>query len=126
LGAKRDRSVRTKLQSGRCVIQLRLRDGSLARHYVFGEGKVTGFWGLHPRPDAEMAFASVATALAMVRPDPDYAVIIDALKNFKATASGADRWTVWFGQLMHLVGTAGWKYGTPLKDGMVRYTNLTN
>ena len=27
---------------------------------------------------------------------------------------------------MHLVGSAGWKYGMPLKDGTVRYTNLTN
>jgi len=124
--ARKHRSVRAKLRSGRCVVQLRLRDGSLSRHYVFADGKVAGFWGMHSRPDSEMVFASVDTALAMLRPDPDYAVIIDALKNFKATAGGADRWTVWFGQLMHLVSSAGWAYGTPLADGTVRYTNLTN
>jgi len=73
-----------------------------------------------------MVFASADTALAMMRPDPDYAVIIDALKNFKASASGLDSCTVWFGQLMHLVGSAGWAFGTPLRDGTVRYTNLTN
>jgi trimethylamine-N-oxide reductase (cytochrome c) len=124
--AKKHQSVRDKLQSGQCVVQLRMRDGSLCRHYVFKNGTVTGVPGAHCRPDSEMVFASVDTALAMVNPHPDYAVIIDALKNFKASAAGADRWTVWFGQLMHLVGSAAWEYGAPQKDGSLRYTNLTN
>ncbi len=124
--AKKHRSVREKLRSRDCIVQLRLRDGSIARHYVFKNGRIGAFWGVHSRPDTEMVFASADTALAMMRPDPDYAVIIDALKNFKASASGLDSCTVWFGQLMHLVGSAGWAYGTPLRDGTVRYTNLTN
>lgn len=86
--AKKHESVREKLQSGNCVVQLRLRDGSVARHYVFRNGEVTGFWGRHSRPDTEMVFASVDSALALMRPDPDYAVVIDALKTFKAMAGG--------------------------------------
>ena len=124
--ANRHRSVRDQLERGDCVLQLRLRDNSIARHYIFKGGKVTGRAGLHSAPDAEMVFGSVRSALAMVSPKPDYGVIIDALKNFKVTAGGSDRWIVWFGQLMHLVGSAGWKYGVRLKDGSVRYTNLTN
>lgn len=124
--AKQHSAVRQQLERGNCVLQLRLRDGSIARHYAFKDGTVTGAAGRHARPDAEMVFASVSSALAMVSPKPDYAVIIDALKNFKVTAGGSDRWIVWFGELMHLVGSAGWKYGTPRKDGSVRYTNLTN
>jgi len=73
-----------------------------------------------------MVFASADTALAMLKPDPDYAVVIDALKNFKATAVGSDRHLVWFGQLMHTIGTSSWKYGQRSKDGTIRYTNLTN
>ena len=124
--AKKHRSVREKLRSRDCIVQLRLRDGSIARHYVFKNGRISAFWGVHSRPDTEMVFASADTALAMMRPDPDQAVIVDALKNFKASAGGLDSCTVWFGQLMHLVGSAGWAYGTPLRDGAVRYTNLTN
>jgi trimethylamine-N-oxide reductase (cytochrome c) len=62
----------------------------------------------------------------MLKPDPDYAVVIDALKNFKATVGGSDRYLVWFGQLMHIIGTSSWNYGQRLKDGTIRYTNLTN
>jgi trimethylamine-N-oxide reductase (cytochrome c) len=118
--------VRQKLNAGDCVVQLRLRDGSLCRHYVFKNGVIRAQWTRHPAPDCEMVFASVPTALAMMKPNPDYAVLIDALKNFKATAGGVDRYTVWFGQLMHLVGTAGWAYGKALRGGVMRYTNLTN
>jgi trimethylamine-N-oxide reductase (cytochrome c) len=124
--AKKHPAVRSHLQSGRCVVQIRLRDGTLARHLVFAQGKVTAFWGAHAQPDTEMVFGSVDTALAVMKPEPDYAVVIDALKNFKASAGGNDRWTVWFGRLMHLVTTSGWNYGTRLKDGTTRYTNLTN
>lgn len=124
--AKRHASVREKLRAGDFVVQLRMRNGSLCRHYAFRHGRVSGTSGAHPCPDAEMVFVSLDTALAMVSPNPDYAAIIDALKNFKVTAGGADRCIVWFGQLMHLIGTAGWKYGQPQQDGSVRYTNLTN
>ena len=124
--AARHPVVRDKLRSCNCVVQLRLRDGSLSRHYVFKDGKVNGAAGTHANPDVDMAFASVETALAMVSPNPDYAVIIDALKNFKASAGGQDRCIVWFGSLMHAVSTAAWDYGTKQRDGTIRYTNLTN
>ncbi|HEX6705815.1 MAG TPA: molybdopterin-dependent oxidoreductase [Albitalea sp.] len=124
--ARKNRAVRDKLKSRDAVVQIRLRDGSIARHYVFKAGRITAVPGTTPRPDVDMAFASVDTALAMMRPDPDHAVIIDALKNFKASAGGQDAAVVWFGQLMHLVGSAGTTFGTPLRDGCIRYTNLTN
>lgn len=124
--AKKSPAVATHLKSGDCLIQLRLRDGSISRHFRFKNGRITPTWGVHPKPDGELVFASVETALAMMNPTPDYAVVIDALKNFKAMAGGEDRHVVWFGKLMHLVGTSGWRYGKPMKDGSVRYVNLTN
>lgn len=92
--AKKHKAVREHLETSDCVLQIRLRDGSLARHYVFHGGTIEAHWGVHPRPDTEMSFASVDTALALMNPDPDHAVIIDALKNFKAMAGGSDRWAV--------------------------------
>lgn len=124
--ARRYEKVRAHLGREDCIIQLRLRDNSLSRYLTFKGGVLRAGWGVHERPDAEMVFASIRTALAMLRPDADYAVVIDALKNFKATAVGSDKCIVWFGQLMHLVGTASWKWGRKLPDGCIRYTNLTN
>ena len=43
--AKKQRSVRDKLHSRDCVVQLRLRDGSLARHYVFKDGRINARLG---------------------------------------------------------------------------------
>ena len=124
--ARRHESVRTLLRQGRCVVQIRLRDSSLSRHITFADGELRAGWGLHPQPDAEMVFVSAEIALAVLRPDPDYAKVVDSLKCFKAAARGSDRHLVWFGRLMHTVGTCGWKYGQARSDGTVRYTNLTN
>jgi trimethylamine-N-oxide reductase (cytochrome c) len=124
--ARRHPAVREHLKRGKYVVQIRLRDGSICRHFVFQNGAVRGCAGPHANPTTDMAFVSIDSALALVKPSPDYAAVIDALKNFKAMAAGADRSTVWFGQLMHLVTTSGWAYGTPQRDGTMRYTNLTN
>lgn len=126
MAAKKHRLVRDKLKSQNMVLQIRLRDGSVVRHFLFQGGTVVGRPGKHPRPDAEMVFKNVAAALALMKPSPDYAVVIDALKNFKAMAFGRDDCIVWFGQLMNLVSTAGWAYGKAMPDGSMRYTNLTN
>ena len=124
--ARQHASVRAVLARHSGVIQIRLRDKSISRHLNIAGGKIRASWGLHPAPDAEMVFGSASTALALLKPDPDYGVVIDALKNFKAMASGSDRHLVWFGQLMHTIGTAGWKAGTKRRDGTVRHVNLTN
>lgn len=123
---RRHERVRRILQKGHCVIQLRLQDCSLSRHFNFKGGALHAGWGVHEKPDAEMVFVSVDTALALLKPNPDYRIVIDALKNFKAAARGSDHHLVWFGQLMHTIGISSWKYGRPLSDGSTRYTNLTN
>lgn len=124
--ARKHAAVRDKLKSKDMVLQISLRDRSIARHLIVRDGRVSGRPGYHPKPDAAMTFKTVETALAMMKPNPDYGVVIDALKNFKVVASGRDDCLVWFGQLMNMVTSAGWKYGTRLRDGTTRYTNLTN
>jgi molybdopterin guanine dinucleotide-containing S/N-oxide reductase-like protein len=124
--AKRHEKVRRHLRARNLTLEIGLRDGRAIRHFAFQSGKVVGRPGPAPSADASMKFKSVDTALAVMRPNPDYAVVLDALKNFKATASGHDDCIVWFGQLMNLIAAAGWKYGQPMRDGTMRYTNLTN
>ena len=126
LTAKKHESVRKHLQGKNITVEIGLRDGRVVRHFIFRGGKVTGRAGPAPNADAQMAFKSVDTALAVMRPNPDYAVVLDALKNFKATAAGRDDAVVWFGQLMNLVTSSRWKYGATMRDGTTRYTNLSN
>ncbi|MEA3096191.1 MAG: hypothetical protein QOF74_431, partial [Caballeronia mineralivorans] len=119
-------TVREHLGAGRWVIQLRLRDNSLARQLHFKGGSVSGRWGVCPEPDAELVFMDAATAHKMLAPTTDHAFLIDALKNFKITQGGSDQALVWFGQLVNTMKTAAWRKGTRMKDGTTRYVTLTN
>jgi molybdopterin guanine dinucleotide-containing S/N-oxide reductase-like protein len=124
--AKKHESVRKHLHGKNVTVEIGLRDGRVTRHFIFRGGKVVGRPGPEANADAHLMFKSVDTALAVMRPNPDYAVVLDALKNFKATASGRDDSIVWFGQLMNLVASSSWKFGALMGDGTTRYTNLTN
>jgi hypothetical protein len=109
--------VREHLGAGNWVIQLRLRDNSLARQLHFRNGTVSARWGVTPQPDAELVFMDAATARQMLAPTTDHAFLIDALKNFKITQGGSDQALVWFGQLVNTMKTASWRTGTRMKDG---------
>jgi trimethylamine-N-oxide reductase (cytochrome c) len=126
MAARKFPSVREHLGAGHWVIQLRLRDNSLARQLHFGNGTVTARWGVNTKPDAELVFMDVATARKMLAPTTDHAFLIDALKNFKITQGGSDEALVWFGQLVNTMKTASWRTGTRMKDGTTRYVTLTN
>src|ERR1700751_6124200 len=83
IAARKFPAMRAHLATGSGIIQLRLRDNSLARQLHFKDGTVSGRWGAHPKPDAELVFMDVATAHKMLAPKTDHAFLIDALKNFK-------------------------------------------
>jgi len=119
-------SVRKHLGARDCVIQLRLRDNSLARQLHFRGGVLSARWGVAPQPDAELVFMDAATARQMLAPTTDHAFLIDALKNFKITQGGSDAALVWFGQLVNTMKTASWRRGTRMKDGSTRHVTLTN
>lgn len=108
------------------VVQIQLKDGSIARHFVFKGGKVRSVSGVHPAPMVRMVFKDVATALTMMKPNPDMGAVVHAAKNFKVMVLGPDALCVWFMQLMNLSQTSSLQMGTPQKDGCVRYTMLTN
>ncbi|MPW08644.1 molybdopterin-dependent oxidoreductase [Paraburkholderia sp. CNPSo 3155] len=126
MAARRSAQMRKHLASGHWVIQLRLRDNSLARQLHFKDGSVSGSWGPYAAPDAELVFMDVPTARRMLAPTTDHAFLIDALKNFKITQGGSDEALVWFGQLVNTMKTASWRKGTVMKDGTTRYVTLTN
>ena len=63
LTARRSAGMSSFMGRRHCVAQIRLRDGSVARHYVFQGGLVSSRAGQHPKPDVTMTFRDRATAL---------------------------------------------------------------
>jgi molybdopterin guanine dinucleotide-containing S/N-oxide reductase-like protein len=108
------------------VAQIRLKDGSVGRHFHIVGGKVKAAAGLHPAPDVSLVFKDEETALSMLRPNPDMGEVVQAAKNFKIVVEGPDQLGVWFMQMLNFSQTCGLQMGTPQADGCVRYTMLTN
>ncbi|MDH2431797.1 molybdopterin-dependent oxidoreductase [Pokkaliibacter sp. MBI-7] len=126
LTALRSPEFRQQLKSRNLIAQIRLKDGSIARHYCLRGGKVSSAAGLHPAADVSIAFHDVATALEFVKPPADQAKIVHAAKHFKVTVAGEDPLVVWFMQLLNRLQTASLTMGMAQRDGTVRYTTNTN
>lgn len=124
--AKSHPSFREELRRKNCVAQIKLKDGSISRYYVFQAGNVTSKAGVHPKPDIEMAFKDLRTALIFMKPPQDRAEIIHAAKQFRIIVTGRDELVVWFMQLLGRTQTEGLQHGTPMPDGSVRMTTNTN
>ena len=124
--ARRHPDFRALLARHDALIQIQLRDGSIARHYEVGGGKVRSRAGLAERPQVVMSFKDVATALAMMSPNADMGTVVHAAKNFKVMVMGPDHLATWWMQTLNAMAKAGLRFGTPMPDGTRRYTNLTN
>ena len=124
--ARKHPEFRQTLRQYDCVVQLRLKDSSIARHYIFQSGKVRSKAGVHSNPDASVIFNDVATALIFLKPPFNQAEIVHAAKNFRVVTPGRSEILVWFMQMMYRTQTIGLQYGTPAADGMTRYTTNTN
>jgi trimethylamine-N-oxide reductase (cytochrome c) len=109
-----------------CVVQIKLMDQSIARHYVFEGGRVSGRPGRHSAPDVVVAFKDIETALTFLNPDPNMAEVVHCAKNFKVVMTGRSELQVWFTQLVNKVNNARLQMGVPQPDGTVRLTTVTN
>lgn len=124
--AKRHSAFRAQLKRHNCIVQIKLKNDSIGRHYVFRNGVVHSHAGVHPKPDVSMVFKDLPTALTFLKPPLSQAEILNAAKNFRVLVLGRDELVVWFMQLMNLTQTLGLEYGTRMPDGTVRYTTNTN
>lgn len=108
------------------VVQIQLKDGTLSRWFDVRAGRIRSHAGLHPNPQVRMMFKDAATALAMMKPNPDMGAVVHAAKNFKVMVVGPDPLCTWWMQLLNLSQTSSLKMGTALRDGCTRFTMLTN
>ncbi|MFC3052869.1 molybdopterin-dependent oxidoreductase [Kordiimonas pumila] len=119
-------SFREHVQQRDAVIQVRLKDNSVAHHFIFQNGHISSGRGLHASPDVDVAFLNASVALKFLKPVPDQADIIHFVKNYQVEMSGDDAATVWFATLVKKINSGMWKQGTKMPDGSTRFVTNTN
>lgn len=108
------------------VVQIKLKDDSIGRHFIFSKGRVKSRAGVHPSPDASFIFKDLDTALIFLKPPFNQAEIVHAAKNFRVVTPGRSEVSVWFTQMMMRTQSIGLQYGTKMPDGTTRFTTNTN
>ncbi|MCL2493770.1 MAG: molybdopterin-dependent oxidoreductase, partial [Clostridiales bacterium] len=112
------------------AVQLKLRDDSFGRLFVFKDGAVTAKTGVFPKADLTMVFENweIARKLTFViRNQMDF---VNAAKNNNLQLLGPDSLSDWFSGLLLKVFAApvlyGGAYGTKMPNGEMRYVNGSN
>ncbi|MGB9660774.1 MAG: molybdopterin-dependent oxidoreductase [Moorellaceae bacterium] len=126
LKAKRYPSYAKQLSEKNPVVQIKLKDNSLGRYFIFENGNVKSKKGIHPHPDVVLAFENVEVAAKIMKPNRDYLEFINAAKTFQITIQGSDELVLWFMELLNGLFTVGIEYGVEVGNGIKRYTNNTN
>lgn len=115
-----------RLKEREMVVQIKLRDDSLGRHYTFKGGRVTSRKGIHPQPDMAMVFDTLDRAKRTLLFNRDMGDFVSAAKLFQIQVVGDDDKTIWFGETLNMLFHLGLKAGVELPSGEKRYTSNTN
>lgn len=107
------------------TVQIKLKDNSTGRYFIFKDGKVSTKKGIHPSPDVAVIFKDAATALSLMSLKKDRLHQLNAMKTFKMAMEGNDALGVWFVQTLNMLEQQSWKYGTRMPDGAMRYTSIS-
>jgi len=108
------------------VVQIKLRDGSAGRYFIFNKGNLKSGSSLHKSPDISMVFYSAAIALRILIPPRDQLALVHAEKSFQVGLEGPDEQCYWWMETLSLMLNAGTTYGMSMKNGVIRYTSNTN
>ncbi|MPW24720.1 molybdopterin-dependent oxidoreductase [Alkalibaculum sp. M08DMB] len=108
------------------IVQIKLRDNSLGRYYIFKDGKVKSKGGLHEKPDVIMSYESPGVMLRVMSPFRSQLEFVSACKACQLEMWGPDELSNWFAMTLNMLLTVGTKYGTDMGKGVMRYTNNTN
>ena len=115
-----------RLKERNLTAQIRARDEGIGRWIDIRDSKIKSRSGKHPAPDVTLAFKNAATGASLLTPPINWLNQINAQKDFTLTVDGPEDLTNWFAQTLMMSQTAGWKFGTPMPDGSIRYCNMTN
>ena len=115
-----------RLKERNLVAQIKARDEGTGRWIEIRDGKIRSGAGSHAKPNIALLFKNAATAASLLTPPINWLAQINAQKDFVLGIDGPEDLTNWFAQTLMLSQTAGWKFGTPMPDGSMRYCNMTN
>src|SRR3954467_6553776 len=124
--SRRHAAFRARLRQRNFVAQIMARDEECGRWFEFKDGAISSRAGLHPNPDVKLMFKNAAIGASLLTPPVNWLNQINAQKDFVLTVDGPEDLTNWFAQNVMMAQRAGLKYGTRLKDGTMRYCNMTN
>ena len=124
--AFRHAAFRARLKERNLVAQIMARDEETGRWFEFKDGTITSGAGLHPAPDIKLMFKNAAWGAKLLTPPINWLNQINAQKDFILGVDGPEDLTNWFAQTLMMSQTVGWKIGTRLEDGTMRYCNMTN
>ncbi|MEM9376564.1 MAG: molybdopterin-dependent oxidoreductase [Pseudomonadota bacterium] len=126
--ASNSAEFKEELARNDCVYQIKLKDNSAGRYYLFQNGTVKSKRGIHPNPDAAMVFKNLDIAGKMLSPSPDMLYRIHAAKNFLVELQGSDKIGNWVAKLVQRAQyeATGFRYGEEMPDGCKRTTMITN
>ncbi len=119
-------AFRNRLKEKDFTAQIRTKDRKIGRYYAFAKGSIRSKHGIHHDPDVSLVFKNANIAARLLMPPIDQLEQINAQKDFVIELEGPDELTSWFTQTIMLTQTIGWKYGTEIGNGTVRYTGMTN
>ncbi|MDA0239638.1 MAG: molybdopterin-dependent oxidoreductase, partial [Proteobacteria bacterium] len=119
-------AYRERLKEKNVVAQYKTLNGKIGRYFIIQDGKISSKAGIHEKPDVTLMFKTAKIGRELLTPPINFLGLIEAIKNFNLMADGSDELNVWFSQTLMLSQTIGWKHGTPLPNGEIRYTNHTN
>src|SRR6478736_4287262 len=102
------------------------RDEEIGRWFKIQDGRVTSGSGVLKDADVTVGFKNAALGAGLLTPPINWLDQINAQKEFLLTVQGDDGLANWFAQTVMMAQTVGFKYGTPMPDGSMRYCNMTN
>jgi len=117
---------KARLKERNLTAQIKARDEGIGRWIEICDGKIKSGAGLHPKPDVTLFFKNAATGASLLTPPINWLHQINAQKDFTLSVDGPEALTNWFAQTLMMSQTAGWKFGTSMPDGSMRYCNMTN
>ena len=124
--AWRHPKYRARLKEKNLTAQFTARDEEIGRWFKFENGKIASGAGVLKNADVTVGFKNAAVGAGLLMPPINWLDQINAQKEFLLTVDGDDGLANWFAQTVMMAQSAGFKHGTKMLDGSMRYCNMTN
>ena len=119
-------AFRKQLKEKNFTAQMRTQDRTVGRWFTFHDGRITSGAGIKDDAEICMIFRTAELGAKLLTPPVNNLDQINAIKNFNMDMLGPEELSIWFTQTIMRTQTIGWKYGTDMGNGVMRYTNGTN